>query len=113
MMKNLSKNTTVAGHVISARSFFMRAKGLLGRANLDANSAMWIQPCNNVHTFFMQFPIDVVFVDSNLVVRALYRDLQPWRVVPFVWGAHSAIELATGGIERAQIEVGDQLNVVG
>jgi uncharacterized membrane protein (UPF0127 family) len=58
--KELSDNVTVAD------SLFKRMKGLLGRSGMSAGEALWIKPCMSVHTFFMRFPIDVVFLSKKI-----------------------------------------------
>src|SRR5690606_25834934 len=97
---NRTKNQTLAEHVVEARGFFARAKGLLGNSSWSAQSVMWIDPCKSIHTFFMKFPIDVVFVDKQLKVRACYRDIKPNRMIWPVWSARSVFEFAAGTIYK-------------
>lgn len=110
---NISKNTICAENLKTAENFFARLKGLLGRTSLDAGEALFINNCPSIHTFFMQFAIDVVFVDELLSVRAKYENVKPWRWLAFT-GLRSrhAVEMNVGTIQRAKIDVGDQLNVV-
>lgn len=110
-MTLLSQNQTLVPHLEEARDFWSRGKGLLGRKTLGADAGLLIRRCNSIHTFFMQFPIDCVFVDRNLKVRAIYHDVRPWRLLLPVWGASSVIELASGTASRVNIKVGDQLHV--
>jgi uncharacterized membrane protein (UPF0127 family) len=72
-----------------------RRRGLLGRHGLDASAALMLAPCAAVHTAFMRFPLDVVFVDRAGRVRKIVRDLGPWRMSASL-GAWAAIELAAG-----------------
>ena len=69
---------------------------------------MLIKPTWSVHTAFMRFAIDVLFLDKDLTVLGVERRLKPWRAA-FRRGAHSALELAAGETERLSIEVGDRL----
>lgn len=108
---NKSKNMEIARHLRVAESFFSRAKGLLGERQLLPRHALWIQRCTSIHTFFMRFTIDVVFVDRSLVVKAVYRDLPPWRMTWPAWGASSVFELPAGTLREARVEIGDQLYV--
>jgi uncharacterized membrane protein (UPF0127 family) len=110
-LENRSKNQLMIGNLEIARGFWSRGKGLLGRQGLAADSALWIHRCNSIHTFFMQFPIDCVFVDRNLKVKAIYQDVRPWRLLLPVWGASSVFELSSGAASRMDITVGDQLYV--
>lgn len=116
-LKNMSRGDVVlAQDVRVAESFFARSKGLLGEKSLPAGRALWIKgtrfvDCNSIHTWFMRFSIDAVFVDHNLVVKAVYKDLNPWRMTMPAMGAASVFELPSGTLETAHVEIGDQLHV--
>jgi uncharacterized protein len=85
-----------------------RRRGLLGRDVLDPAEGLVLAPCAAIHTAFMRFPIDVVFLDRNgRAVRIVHR-LKPWRIALSV-KAHTVVELAAGALERHPIEVGDRL----
>lgn len=88
--------------------FFSRGRGLLGRGRLARGHGMLIRPTWSVHTAFMRFAIDVLFLDRELRVVGVKRRLRPWRAAA-QRGAHSALELAAGESERLKIEVGDRL----
>lgn len=111
ILKNASKQTVVVEKLELAESFIRRAVGLLGRKNLQSNSGLWIRPCSDIHTWFMQFNFDAVFVDEQLVVKSIHPNLKPWK---FIWerSAKSVFELPEGKVTQARIEVGDQLDVV-
>ena len=71
-VQNDTRQSELADKVELAASFGARLKGLLGRDGLPEGQGLWIDPCNSVHTFFMRFPIDVLFLDkSQRVVRVL------------------------------------------
>ena len=72
---------------------------------------MWISPCNGIHTFFMRFPIDAVFLDRRQRVVRAYSSLGRWRVVPLVFGARSVVELPAGTVAPLALSRGDQLTV--
>lgn len=85
-----------------------RMRGLLGRPQLDADEGLLLKPAGSVHTLFMRFPIDVVFVDKKGHIIRIVRDLPPWRLA----GGRRArvvLELPAGTCERANIAVGMQL----
>ena len=88
-----------------------RTIGLIGRAGLPEGQALWIQRCNSVHTFFMRFAIDLVFVDRDLVVKKTVKQVPPNRLVWPVWGATSVIELNAGYLDRHPLTPGEQLYV--
>lgn len=83
-------------------------KGLLGRNSLGRGEGLWIRPTNSVHTCFMRFPIDVVFLSREMKVLKVYERLAPWRFTSIVFRAHSVLELAAGDVCLAGIRVGDQ-----
>lgn len=110
-LSSLTKQNLLLGDLEVARGFFERGRGLLGRAGLREDQALWIHRCNSIHTFFMKFSIDCVFIDRDLKVAAIYEDVAPWRVVWPVWGASSVIEMAAGSARRLRIQVGEELHV--
>jgi uncharacterized membrane protein (UPF0127 family) len=83
-------------------------KGLLGRASLPSGEGILLRPAGSVHTFFMRFPIDVVFVDRELEVVGIEPALPPWRLAGRR-GAKAVVELAAGECERRGLAVGDRL----
>ena len=87
-----------------------RRRGLLGRDGLDPGAALIIAPCNSVHTFFMRFAIDVVYVDRAGRVRKIVRALRPWRISAAM-SAYAVIELGAGSLDGCDIECGDRLYV--
>jgi uncharacterized protein len=91
-----------------ARSFAARSKGLLGRAGLGRGEGLLIAKTSSIHTFFMRFPMDAVFLDKQLRVRAVVPAIRPFRVS---WrpGARSVLELAAGEAARAGIQEGSRL----
>ena len=90
---------TVATSVEVASTRQDRRKGLLGRDGLDPGAALVLSPCAAIHTAFMRFPIDAVFLRRDGRVVRIVRNLQPWRVALSV-RAHAVVELAAGVIDR-------------
>jgi uncharacterized membrane protein (UPF0127 family) len=87
-----------------------RRKGLLGRTGLPDGVAMVIAPTNAIHTFFMRFPIDVVFVRRDGAVVKVRRAMPAWRMACALRG-FAVVELAGGAADRAGLQVGDRLAV--
>jgi uncharacterized protein len=85
-----------------------RLRGLLGRATLPRGDGILIRPSWSIHTAFMRFPIDVVFLDRELEVLAVRHRLRPWRAATKL-RAHSVLEVAAGECERLGIQIGDRL----
>jgi uncharacterized protein len=107
---NTRTSMAVASVVELAVTRADRRQGLLGRDALDLSAGMMLAPCVAVHTAFMRFPIDVVFVDRDGVVQKIVRDLKPWRIAASP-RAYAAVELAAG-IER-DVVPGDRLVLTG
>jgi uncharacterized membrane protein (UPF0127 family) len=106
MLMNARTGNVVANDVELADTPESRRKGLLGRRDLPPSSALILRPCFSVHTAFMPFAIDVVFVRRDGVVVKVARNLMPWRIAA-AWDAQAVVELAAGG--AADIAVGDRL----
>lgn len=100
----------LAPRVAKADDAASRSKGLLGRDSLDAAEGLWIVPCPMIHTFFMRFPIDVLFLTRDLTVARVIENLKPWRLSPWVLSAHSVLELK-GGVLRGTVRAGDRLEM--
>lgn len=94
-----------------AETYESRSRGLLGRDSLDPTEGLWIIPCPMIHTFFMRFAIDVVFLDKKLRVVRVIENLKPWRVSPWVFSARSVLELAAGTL-AGSVRKGDQLEIL-
>lgn len=94
-----------------ANGFFTRAWGLLGRRGLPRERALLILSANSVHTCFMRFSIDLVFVDENLVVQKTMARVKPWRMTWPVWKATSVIEFGEGFLEKHPLREGEKLHV--
>jgi uncharacterized membrane protein (UPF0127 family) len=95
-----------------ATTEWARGKGLLGTKSLGPEQALLIPRCNAIHTFFMKFAIDCVFVDKNMCVKAIVPKVKPFKVVWPVWGARAVIEFAAGRAQELQLQVGEKLHVV-
>jgi hypothetical protein len=85
-----------------------RNKGLLGRKSLAPGEGLWIIPCESVHTFFMQFPIDLVYLDRKRAIKKLKNAVPAWRLSACL-SAHSILELPAGTILGSQTQLGDVL----
>jgi uncharacterized membrane protein (UPF0127 family) len=105
---NLTRGTVVAGRVEGAFDSASRKHGLLGRDGLETENALVIAPCSGVHTFFMRFPIDVLFVARDGRVKKATRSVSPWRIALGL-GSFAVVEGAPGMIERSGTRSGDQV----
>lgn len=99
--------------VTIARGWFARLRGLMGKAPLPPDAALCLPYCRQVHTWFMRFPIDVVFFNAQNVIISVIENLPPWHLSPRVAGAVGCLELTAGGIERFTLRPGKSLPIVG
>ena len=74
-----------------ARNLFERIRGLIGTKDLSSDEGMLILKCNAIHTFFMSFPIDAIFLDKNDNVVKTVKNIRPWRF--FIWGGFKAVKV--------------------
>ena len=88
-----------------------RAVGLLGRASLDPGDGLILRPCRMIHTFFMRFPIDVLFLDRGGIVVGMARALKPFRLAWGGWRAHTTVELPAGTLAAAAVERGARVRI--
>ncbi len=110
-ISNLTRNSLLADKAELAIGLGQRLKGLLGRHGLDKGEGLVIKPCSSVHTFFMRFAIDVIFVDKANQVAKTIEDMQPFRMSNPFLSAHLVIELPVGTIRKTNTRVGDRLEL--
>jgi hypothetical protein len=108
---NLTRGTILATRLEAARTSATRRKGLLGREGLLPGEGLWIAPCESVHTFFMRFPIDLVYLDRKLKVKKVRHSVAAWRISA-CFAAHSVLELPAGTAKAARTEYGDSVEMV-
>lgn len=106
---NQSKGTVLAEACGEARSFLARGKGLMGHPGLATGEGLLIDPCSSVHSFFMRFPIDVVFADAQHRVVGFTETMVPNRPFAGAWRARYVVELPAGTIAASGTTLGDQL----
>jgi len=113
LLLNKSRDTVIGDRVLLAGTFAQRLRGLWGldRDDFPAGSALVIAPCKQVHTWFMRFPIDVLFVDQDGLVLKVVPCLQPYRISPYLKRARMVIELPPGTIGETGTAENDVLNI--
>ena len=100
-----SDGVEVCGDCRVADSFLARLQGLLGKRGLEAGEGLLIPRTSSVHTHFMRFPIDVVFLDGEGRAAKVVRELRPWRVAG-ARGAQDVLELPAGHCDRIGLREG-------
>jgi uncharacterized membrane protein (UPF0127 family) len=108
---NKTRNTTLAEKAQIANTFFSRGKGLLGRSGLTEGQGLVITNCSSVHTFFMRFKIDIVFLGRNNRVVGLAKSLAPARLAGYPLKARLAVELPAGILAKTNTQKGDEIVV--
>lgn len=109
---NITNGAVLAGVVQIADDFITRLKGLIGRTGLKSDEALIIQPCKSVHTCFMSFPIDVIFLNKELYILRTMENMQPYRFSPIVAGSCMVIELPAGSLAATLTGVGHQVKLL-
>ena len=109
-MKCINKRTgeQIAQQVELANTFWGRLKGLMFRKALPAQTALLLDPCPQIHTCFMRFSIDVIFLDENNKVVGVIETMKPWRMSKWYFGSKRTLELPTGSL-KASVKEGDEL----
>ena len=109
-LRSARTGAIVASSLEPAFESATRNRGLLGRASLPQGHALVIAPSNLVHTFFMRFPIDVIYTDRSGRVLKIRPAIRAWRLSLCV-GAFAVIEMAPESAAAAGLTVGDRLVV--
>jgi hypothetical protein len=102
------QDSVVCSHVEVADSIWKRLRGLLGRDGLEQGHGMLFRGESSIHSAFMRFRFDAVFMDRELRVVGLAPDIPPWRARA-AKGARNILELGAGEISRTGLVTGDQL----
>ena len=111
-LKNITFDKTYPFRIAHADAFFPRLLGLLGTSQPDLQKGLYIDPCSGIHTFGMQYPVDVLYLDKNGCVVNATQNLKAnavSRVIPVV---KSVVELPPGSILKHNLQVGDRLDVI-
>ena len=109
-IRNTRNGRILADLVIPAFDSQSRNSGLLGRRAFQPGAALVLAPCNAVHTFFMKFPIDIVFATRDGRVLKVSRGVPAWRMAMSI-RAFAVIELPGGTIDSCEIQVDDVLTI--
>lgn len=92
----MNDGSVLVANVISAETTAARMRGLLGRDSLPNGTGMLIRPCRSIHMWFMRFPIDAAFLDNELRVLKISRNLRPWQLAFAPPKTHCVLETAAG-----------------
>lgn len=108
-IQNNTQQTTISDKCRMAEDFKTRLIGLLDRSEIHPGEALVITPCQQIHMFFMKFPIDVIFVDRSDTVVGLVENIQPFGLSSIIRNSYRAIEVPVGTIAQTRTCMGDSI----
>lgn len=100
----------IAKKVEVADSFMTRLLGLMFSSGLGEKDGLLFYPSNSIHTFFMNYPIDVVFMDKKDTVVKFIPSMKPWRMTRMYFGAYKVLEMMGGSLQE-DLKPGDKLDI--
>jgi uncharacterized membrane protein (UPF0127 family) len=112
-VQNVTRGESLVTEGRVADTAWTRLKGLIGSRPLEDGEGLLIVPCQSIHTHFMGFPIDVLYVDAANRVVGLHHGLPPWRFGRIHLRARFVVELPAGTVEATGTELGDRLSIEG
>lgn len=110
---NLTKQVVLAHEVRLACSFKERFKGWMGKQRVEKGQALLIYPCKGIHTWFLRFPLDILFLSKEGEVLLTLSNLPPFRFSPWVPLSQAVVELPAGCIQATNTSAGDKLILYG
>jgi uncharacterized membrane protein (UPF0127 family) len=108
-MINLDTGKIIAAKTYTAYRFFQRLRGLMFTSELGSGCALHIKPCRSIHTFFMRYPIDVLYVNEHCIVIGKDENMPPGQIGKHYPDAESVIELPAGTIKSTGTCVGHRI----
>ena len=111
IIRNQNKDAILVRQGNVADTFFTRLKGLLGSAPLKEGEGLLLKGEKSIHTLFMTFPIDVIYLNHALEIIKITPDMRPWKLGPYVSQSAYTLELPVGVITRTNSAVGDHLTI--
>lgn len=109
---NSTNGALLADNIELATSFKKRLIGLIGRPGLKHGEAFILLPCNSIHTFIMNFSIDVLFVDKDAVVLKAMENMRPFRFSPIISRSYMVVELPAGSLAATGTGTGHRLELI-
>lgn len=104
-------NIQIASEVIEADTMLRKMKGLMFAEGMDGYDGLLFTRAPSIHTFFMKFPIDVLFLNKNKKIIKIIRNLKPWRLTRTYFTAYQTLELMGGALDE-RVKEGDVIEVV-
>ncbi|MFC1498096.1 DUF192 domain-containing protein [Verrucomicrobiota bacterium] len=104
-------NETLIPHVTLALSPLKRMRGLIGKQSLGKDCAVYFPFCNCVHTFFMSFDLDLIFLDKKLIVKKIARGVKRNKMVFGGCSVYGVLEMESGWFSEGLIKEGDSVSL--
>ncbi len=108
---NLSNGTEIANEITKAHHFFKRLKGLMFSNSLPEGHGLHIQPCRSIHTFFMNYSIDVLYLNKELEIVGLDEAIKPSTRGKYYKNGYSVLELPEGTIQKSETKIGHKIKL--
>ncbi|MBT8352744.1 MAG: DUF192 domain-containing protein [Deltaproteobacteria bacterium] len=109
---NLTTRKELGKRIRKAVTFFQRTRGLLGRKEIKKDEGLYIPACRSIHTFFMSFPIDVVFIDNDNRITRVVPSLLPFRIAFGPQNTAGVLELPPGMLKHNRCVAGDKISFI-
>ena len=103
--------TIICNKMIVANKMFDRMKGLMFSIEMPDCDGFLIAPCNSIHTFFMLYRLDLLFLDKNFQVVKVIYGLSPWRITWMYFKAHQVLEMKAGTLKK-NIQSGEKFEAI-
>lgn len=107
---NKTQKNVLCARARKAVSFAARLKGLMFKESMGEDEGLYLAKTNSIHSCFMRFAFDAVFLNEEGAVVKIIADIKPWRFVAPVKGAHGVLELCSGKAERSRLKEGDMID---
>ena len=109
-IRNRTRKTLLGTRVMRAASFFSRLRGYLGRPQPRPGEGILLVDCNAIHTWWLSFPLDVLFLNDRGEVISLARSVPPWKVIRSPERATYVLEVPVGTVDASDTQIGDELS---
>ncbi len=109
---NVTTQKELGKRIGKAVTFFQRTRGLLGRKEIKRGEGLYIPACRSIHTFFMSFPIDVVFIDNDNRITRVVPSLVPFRIAFGPQNTAGVLELSAGMLKNNCCVIGDKISFI-
>jgi len=109
---NVTTQRELGKSISKAVTFFQRTRGLLGRKKIKEGEGLYIPECRSIHTFFMMFTIDVVFIDGDNRITRVVPGLVPFRIAFGPRNTAGVLELSAGTLKDNRCVAGDKISFI-